>query len=587
MAENAGRWQRLAIVLLVTLAAFFVWKLYTRPVAIPAVTDKLASVSLASFRDGQSPLTGVFPSREQVEEDIKTIAPHVRGIRTYTADEGMQYVPALAEKYNLHLIQGAWLGRDSVANAQEIAQLIAQANKYPQTIDRLMIGNEVLLRGDLTSAELIEHIKAVKSQVAQPVSYADVWAFWLKYPELAEHVDFITIHILPYWEDMPQSVDDAHRHLIEIVAMMKAQFPGKPILIGETGWPSFGRSRGPANPDALMQAQYIRQLPALAQTHGFDYNVIEAFDQRWKMQHEGTVGGEWGVWNTAREMKFSLTEPVQPFVDGRQILLGFILSLWLASRVLTRSQVFGIAVWSHVAANAWFSAYWEVAQSMHAPTTFNHALHKVVMVLGEAHIMTQQQFDTLYRYVVMDFPVWFGPLWGWLLLSFYAAMLLGVSAWLAQLLAARSATHIGRWVRLGFRVWFIAMLLYVVGFMISNRYTDIPLAQVCLCLVLIFGLWYARHNSADLREINPWLGAGTMARSMPVLLILAAFALLGAETYALLNFTDVDQSLPTWQSRLQYASAAMLANVQIMLCAFFMGILALWLHLSRKPAKTG
>lgn len=586
MAANRLQWQSLLIVLLVCAAAGWIWHLYSKPVALPAAADKLASVSLASFRDGQSPMNGQFPSREQVEADIQIIAAQVKGIRTYTADEGMEFVPALAEKYDLHLIQGGWLGRDQAANAAEISRLIAQAKQYPHTIDRLMVGNEVLLRGDLTPQELIAHIDRVRSQVPQPVSYADVWAFWLKYPEVAEHVDFITVHILPYWEDIPLSVGQAHKHIVDIVNLMKQNFPNKPILIGETGWPSFGRSRGPANPDALMQALYIRQLPALAAQYGFDYNVIEAFDQRWKMQHEGTVGGEWGIWDSKRQMKFSLTEPVSAPIDGRQILLGLVLSLFLAGRVATRSQVFGISVWSHVAANSWFSAYWEVKQTMYAPSSFNHALHQLVMGLGELGVMTQAQFDALYRALVMALPLWFAPLWGWLLIVFYGAMLLGVSWWLTQLLAARSGNHIGRWVRAGFRIWFVAIVLYALCFVISNRYIDIPLSQVCLCLVLIFGLWYARHDSPDLLELNPWQGKGA-AKLMPLSLMLAAFAIFAAETYALLNFADVDTAFPNAQSKFGYASAAMMANVQLMLCLFFIGLLALWLHLSRKPAKAG
>lgn len=587
MAAKGLKWQSLVIVVVVAIAAAWVWHLYTRPLHIVPASDKLASVSLASFRDGQSPMNGQFPTREQVEEDIKTIAPHVKGIRTYTAEEGMEFVPALAEKYNLHLIQGAWLGRDHAMNVAEIERLIAQAKQYPNTIDRLMVGNEVLLRGDLTADELIAHIKRVKSEVSQPVSYADVWAFWLKHPQVAEHVDFITIHILPYWEDVPLSVKDAHRHIINIVSLMKQNFPDKPILIGETGWPSVGRSRGPADPDEVMQALYIRQLPAMAKTYGFDYNVIEAFDQRWKMQHEGTVGGEWGIWDTERRMKFSLTEPVSSFVDGRQILLGFLLSLWLASRVTSRSQVLGISIWSHVAANAWFSAFWEVKQSMFAPTSFNHALHQTVMNLGELGVMTQAQFDTLYRVAVMDLPVWFAPLWGGLLLVFYSAMLLGVCWWLSQLLAARSGNHVGTWVRAGFKLWFAGLIAYAVCFAISNRYTDIPLSQVCLCLVLIFGLWYARHNSADLLEVNPWQGQGRAASWVPLLLLISAFVVLGAEAKALISFADVDTMLPTAQSKLSYVATTMLMNSQIMLSAFFTGLIALWLHISRKPAKAG
>ena len=35
------------------------------------------------------------------------------------------------------------------------------------------------------------------AQVTVPVTYADVWEYWLRNREVYEAVDFVTIHILP------------------------------------------------------------------------------------------------------------------------------------------------------------------------------------------------------------------------------------------------------------------------------------------------------------------------------------------------------------------------------------------------------
>jgi exo-beta-1,3-glucanase (GH17 family) len=279
----------------VAVAALVWWAvIYPRPIAVEW-HQPLKSASFAPFYDGQSPLKKVFPTRAQIEEDLARLKGVFSGIRTYTSQDGMEVVPELAEKYGFTLTHSAWLGREKADNDKEIAALIETANRYPQAVKRVIVGNEVLLRRDLKPDELIAYIDKVRAAVKQPVSYADVWAFWLKNPQVADHVDYITIHILPYWEDEPVSLHDAQQHMLTIIDKIKQRFPGKPILVGETGWPTEGRSRGLAHADLLTAAAFVRALPQLAAEHDFDYNVVEAYDQSWKAQLEGTVGARWGL----------------------------------------------------------------------------------------------------------------------------------------------------------------------------------------------------------------------------------------------------------------------------------------------------
>ena len=90
---------------------------------------------------------------------------------------------------------------------------VALAKRYPDTIRALVVGNEVLLRGEMSAPDLAATIRAVKAQVKVPVTYADVWEFWLRNPEVAAAVDFVTIHILPYWEDVPVPAAQAAAHV--------------------------------------------------------------------------------------------------------------------------------------------------------------------------------------------------------------------------------------------------------------------------------------------------------------------------------------------------------------------------------------
>ena len=149
----------------------------------------------------------------------------------------------------------------------------------------------------------------VRAGVRVPVTYADVWEFWLRHPELAASVDFVTIHILPFWEDQPVGVVQAVEHVADIRRQVADRF-GKPILIGETGWPSEGRQREGAAPGRVAEARFVRELLLRANREGWDYNLIEAFDQPWKRRLEGTVGGHWGILDVTGNAKFPLDGPL-------------------------------------------------------------------------------------------------------------------------------------------------------------------------------------------------------------------------------------------------------------------------------------
>jgi hypothetical protein len=157
----------------------------------------------------------------------------------------------------------------------------------------------------MTQSDLAATIRLVKAQVTVPVTYADVWEFWLRYREIYDAVDFVTIHILPYWEDFPIRAKYAAAHVESIRRRMEVAFPGKEILIGETGWPSKGRMREAALPSRTNQARVVSEILDLAKRENFRVNLIEAYDQPWKRELEGTVGGYWGLFDSVqRALKY-------------------------------------------------------------------------------------------------------------------------------------------------------------------------------------------------------------------------------------------------------------------------------------------
>ncbi len=273
--------------------------------------DKFNSLSFGAYRDWESPLTNTFPTAAEADADLAQLAPVTRAVRTYSAIEGKFDTAALAQKHGLKLWQGIWLGSDRSQNDREIARAIELAHTYPDTIERVVVGNEVLLRRDLPPAELIADIDRVKRAVKQPVAYADVWEFWQQFPEVAPHVDIMLIHLLPYWENVPTGIGRAVPHLDDIFRRMRAEFPRRTIAIGETGWPSRGRPRRDAVPSRVNETRFLREFIALSQREHFDYNFIEAFDQRWKYANEGIVGANWGIFTSARTQKIPLHGPVR------------------------------------------------------------------------------------------------------------------------------------------------------------------------------------------------------------------------------------------------------------------------------------
>ncbi|MGZ8399683.1 MAG: glycoside hydrolase family 17 protein [Methyloceanibacter sp.] len=335
----------LSLFTLIAGAIALTWYGLGRPAAIPpsplAPGEKLTCISYAPFHGDQAPYTWDLhiPDR-QIAEDLRRLSPLTSCVRTYSAKGAQGRITRLAEAQGLTVLQGIWLGRNRADNRREIEAALKLARRHPGTVQALIVGSETLLRGELAPATVEAYLGEVKRRSGLPVTYADVWEFWLKSPELAAAADFVTIHILPYWEDVPVSAKDAVAHVREVRDSVQAAFPGKEIWIGEVGWPSAGRMRDGALPSPVNQASFLSGVVEAAKAGGWKVNLIEAFDQPWKRLMEGTVGGYWGVFDDRqREPKFHFGEGVSNHPDwrlkaGLGIAAAFLvfLSFWLSSR---------------------------------------------------------------------------------------------------------------------------------------------------------------------------------------------------------------------------------------------------------------
>ncbi|HVB84823.1 MAG TPA: glycoside hydrolase family 17 [Rhodanobacteraceae bacterium] len=343
MASLDGRRRAVVALLLLAVAGGLLrLALRAEPVALPdAPPGRIACVSYTPFyRPGESPLDPhVRVSAARIEADLAVLSRRFGCVRTYSVGQGMDQVPAIAQRDGMQVLLGIWLGRDPAANAREMTLGIATARAHRTAIRAIVVGNEVLLRGELPASAIATDLDQVRAATGLPVTYADVWEFWLQHPQLAAHVDFVTIHILPYWEDRPVAVGRAVQHVAAVVSQVRAAFPGKPMLIGETGWPSRGRAHQAAVPSLVNEARFVREFLLYAQQNHVPYNLIEAFDQPWKRRLEGTVGGYWGLYDDARQPKFPLHGPVtedpqawHALAPAALLALAFALPAWRRRR---------------------------------------------------------------------------------------------------------------------------------------------------------------------------------------------------------------------------------------------------------------
>ncbi|MGB7101310.1 MAG: beta-(1-6) glucans synthase [Xanthobacteraceae bacterium] len=302
MSASRGRsaaGSALASFVVTALVVCGVWWWLGAPIQIASPTASVGKpycLSYAPFRDSQNPLVeGTRVDAAQIEQDLALLSKYTDCIRTYSVDDGRADVLESARRHGLKVLHGIWVSSDPAKTRRQIETTVALAKAYPDVIAAVVVGNEVLLRGEMSSTDLIGYIRQVKAQVPMPVTYADVWEFWLRYPDVQSAVDFVTIHVLPYWEDFPIPATRAAAHVAAIRARVAAAFPGKEIVIGEFGWPSAGRMREDARPSPSNQARAIIEAMELAKRENFRMNVIEAFDQPWKRELEGAVGGYWGI----------------------------------------------------------------------------------------------------------------------------------------------------------------------------------------------------------------------------------------------------------------------------------------------------
>jgi exo-beta-1,3-glucanase (GH17 family)/cellulose synthase/poly-beta-1,6-N-acetylglucosamine synthase-like glycosyltransferase len=347
------------IIGLVACAHAAIWLLNDPHETAASVPGKLPSVSYNRFAG--HPSAGEAVSESEIRADLAVIARRARAVRTYASTRGLERVPKIAADFGLKVTVGAWIDRDDARSEREIASALRLARENPN-VTRLVVGNETVFRHERTASDLAEIAQRVRRESPVPVAVAENWRIFIEHPALADAVDCIFAHIIPYWEGLPE--ETAVDQSLVIYNKLRQAFPHKHIVIGEFGWPSAGYNFKAAVPSPVTQAAVLRNFVARADALGLDYNIVEAVDQPQKL-FEGSVGAYWGIFDASLQPKFAWTGPI---VDSERwkvaavaVLIGILLSIPILGLAgATAGQAALLAITDNVVGNWWANifAYW-------------------------------------------------------------------------------------------------------------------------------------------------------------------------------------------------------------------------------------
>jgi exo-beta-1,3-glucanase (GH17 family)/cellulose synthase/poly-beta-1,6-N-acetylglucosamine synthase-like glycosyltransferase len=371
------------IAVAITALTVMAWALYNRPETEPAWPERIQGFAFSPYQADQAPIWNKHPSSEDIESDLALLAGRTNAIRTYTVEKSLAEIPRLANKYGINVALGAWVSDNDEKTRNEIMNML-NISVRSRNVVRIIVGNEVLLRGDIPAKKLMEYLDMARSQTDIPVSTAEPPYIWRKYPKLVDHVDYIAVHLLPYWEGIP--LEEAIDFVVNNINELKQLYPEKPIVIGEVGWPSNGRSVRGAVASEANEATFLRRFLARAAEEDYIYYLMEAFDQKWKRETEGAVGAYWGVYDVERKAKFQFTDPIVQ-IPGWPILaaISVIIALITFALTLIDSKHLGargrgfLALITYAAATA---AVWIIYDYTHQYLTFTSVAVGILLSLG-------------------------------------------------------------------------------------------------------------------------------------------------------------------------------------------------------------
>jgi exo-beta-1,3-glucanase (GH17 family) len=252
---------------------------------------KIHGIAFSPYNEELKP--GMHIPEAQIRERLRIVQPYVNWVRTFSCTEGNELIPQLAHELGLKTLVGVWLGEDREKNEMELNGALAVARSGHA--DLLGVGNEVLYRGDLPEAELIDYIQRARAGApGVPVGYVDAYFNFVDHPRVSEACDVVFANCYPFWEGVP--AEHALVYMKDMYHRALRAGKGKKVIISETGWPNLGTTlRGAAAPSFENAIRYFINTYQWAEEEGIEVFYFSSFDEAWKTAEEGDVGAYWGL----------------------------------------------------------------------------------------------------------------------------------------------------------------------------------------------------------------------------------------------------------------------------------------------------
>ena len=264
-----------------------------------ALAAGVHGLCFSPYLEGQQP--GSQIGEAQIRERLRILQPHARWVRSFSCTDGHEQTPRIAHELGLKTLVGAWLGTDAEINEREIQGVIEVARAGHADI--VAVGNEVMLREDMSEDDLLACIQRVKDALpGVPVGYVDAYFLFEKHPRITAACDVVMTNCYPFWEGCPR--EQALAYMQTMLARTRAAAPGKRVLISETGWPDQGSAFQGSVPSREGAMQYFVDTCQWAAQDDIEIFYFAAFDEAWKVGAEGDVGAFWGLWDKDGKLKF-------------------------------------------------------------------------------------------------------------------------------------------------------------------------------------------------------------------------------------------------------------------------------------------
>jgi exo-beta-1,3-glucanase (GH17 family) len=261
--------------------------------------DKIHGLSFSPYIEGQGP--GTVVEEAQIRDRLAIIEPYVRWIRSFSCTDGHELIPAIAKEKGLKTMVGVWLDDDREHNELELENALRIAKEGH--IDILAVGNEVLLRGDLTEDELLDYLRRAKEGApGVDVGYVDAYFEFVDHPRITDACDVLLANCYPFWEGCP--AEHALLYMKDMYRRVESVANGKRVIVSETGWPNIGSAEGAAVPSFENAIKYFVDTCRWAEDEDIEIFYFSSFDESWKVGAEGDVGAYWGLWDKDGNPKY-------------------------------------------------------------------------------------------------------------------------------------------------------------------------------------------------------------------------------------------------------------------------------------------